>query len=884
MPKQKKRSLEEKFDMIGRVFGLRKRGNVYIFNEYKSSIDGTAFSQKDVMSAMLENRDVLAIIPTGGGKSICFQGPAILQEGITMVITPLVSLIDDQVRNFNAKAGMAYKNGYIDKEYRAIYPNMDDMSNMDVFEEILHPSSEHIEYKLLYLSPERLARPKFRRMLVEMEDKGLNISLVIVDEAHCISQWGFDFRESYLRIINFLHERKKRPVVGAFTATATPQDVEYIEYLLDFRKSEKRNKYRKFISIVPRNNLEICIRKCDEGSPDPQKRRLAALYDILQKRNKSVSTIIYCTTVVQVKYLYKVLAITDEKLDVSDRSLLCTYYGRMKPEDKQKSMRKFCSKKRCCIMIATKAFGMGIDKDDIGLIIHYDVPRSLEDYYQEVGRAGRKKGLQAKCILLVGKVAKDNDQEAKNVEEDFKNNLRGTVEYTLEMVVRDTEDTLSLEMMPIESRLSYDEKMTIQNLRRYRFQRVWYMVKHYVRNDPQNYIVNYLNSRIDTDFKDLGHVDEKLLHTTIDHLRKLISGTNDLYINNTRIANILRWHPDSYELNEPCELKITKWEPIDGEEDEDDDSESSQNFGYEMTSRTISFTINGKEKLTYFDMCVADAVYSIAATGAKIIYVKTIWEVLSGDTDVKFSRADSNIKKEIEESIQRMINTWITITDEIGIDIVQKQFINIRRRSEGELGYDYIGIAPLYRYAEDINGEIISIPVSLLAVHMYEKNCFKPVPLISDDGTQHKWKATIENAVLAHYLLHRISIYRKSNRSRYLNFSTIRNVLQVYLGKSMGHGIGFLNQKILSILLYYNTIGYMPKKKEDNDDEDNDKMNRAIIGYADKDDKEDNRKKRECKIINPIDLDPLKDNFGWIDHGIYVEYGIKLSQLYGIIL
>ena len=998
------RSEKKHIDLISNVFSQKLSGESFTFKTFKDSCNGGMFSQKDIIDSILMHNDTFAIIPTGGGKSLCFQSAALCLSGLTIVVTPLVALIADQVSNYNEIAIEAFKSGRVSKVYKAIFPCMNDMSDSETMDELLNPSDENVVYKLLYLSPERLAKAKFRRLISEKENEdGLKISQIVVDEAHCLSQWGFDFRESYLRIINFINERPKKPVISAFTATATPQDIEYIESLLDFKKSEKRGKYSRYISIVPRDNLRIIFRNCSDGIPE--KSRYSTLCSILKKKSRKTPTIVYCTTVLQTEDLFDRLTDEGSLLDKNTCKRILKYHGQMDDLEKQRNASDFMKKKNC-IMLATKAFGMGIDKDDIGLIIHYDMPRSLEDYYQEIGRAGRKPGLSADCYILYSKLYCDADK-------------RGCLEHTIDVVKNYTQILLNLENLPIESRLTHEEKKVIFYLTKHRLSKVidYYKSINKKNSDPlkaQRFIIDYLQETItersfenidknlETDEEGFGMriIEEDLLHSMISHLRKMISVTNDLHINNTKIANILRWHPDSYELNTPCDIEITEWKrkepkykkifntdihkttvfvrssdcsgkdirnkinyawkiwtsgdgrPIVNPEylfliDSSDMSISGKVFTYNLNrklwypcskkdseiqsfleddidikglfpkntytswrlstlesylernedqneiddsqipfvsiygqrSRKVQYTIYGNEKLTYFDMCVADAIYSIATNGNSTIYDKTIWEVLSGDLSAKFSRADSKIKLDIENSINRMINTEITITDDNNFKIEKQQFLPLRKHPKGELGYYYLDTPPLYRYAEESNGEIISVPVSLLALHLYSSNPYKPAPLVDDNNVQRfTWKATIENAVLAHYLLHRISIYRRKKRGDHISFSTIRQILSRYIIESLNRGLGFLHQKIISILLYYDEIGFIAYRQN----EESDYM--TFSGYADSSTHDDNRKNRIVTIMYPKYLDESENHEDDIDHGIYIENGIKLSQLCGVIL
>ena len=793
---------KEQIELIQNIFRTNNDSDRFEFKQFNDTKAQLSFSQKDIISSILSGNDTLAIIPTGGGKTLCFQGPSLCFKGLTIVVTPLTALISDQVKTFNKKAFSAYKAGRTPKLYKAIYPGMDELHNSDILDKILHPDDKNTEYKLLYLSPERLTKPKFKRLISEKErNDNLVISHIVIDEAHCLSQWGFDFRESYLNIINFINARPKRPIVSAFTATATPQDIEYIEYLLDFKKSCKKNKYKRFISITPRENLSIKLISCDDHSSSPDKWRYTQLLHIIKQYADNHSILIYCTSVVHTEQLYHQLTKENNTLSEDIQKRTCVYHGQMTSEDKYTNLKKFMSNKCPHIMIATKAFGMGIDKDDIGTIIHYDIPHSLEDYYQEIGRAGRIQNMTATCYLLYAKTYSESD-------------YLGCLSHTIKIIKNDEPNRLTLEQLPIESRLSEASKDTILYLEKYRFSMVIdfisYMKKRSSEEDPQVFINDYLQKGItqfafDHTKKNLkitlpasmeSHSVPELLHDMIAELLSIISGINELYINNTKIANILRWNPNFYELNQLCDTTIKKW---DGE-----------------YFRKVTFGIHGSKKLTYFDLCVADAIYTIASHGFTRVYTKHIWEILSGDSGVKFSRADSKIKLEIEKSIDRMMNTKISIIDE-DIKYDKAPFLPAKRGQDGEMGYFLYDALPIYQYAELLNGELISIPVSLLALHLHKKNKFKPAPFLTDDTAKnYTWKATAENTVLAHYLLHRIFIYKKLKRCAYISFPSLRRILSGFLDESNHHNIGFLNTKILFILFYYDRTEFIPKRENKN--------------------------------------------------------------------
>lgn len=311
--------------------------------------------QDKLIDAVLSGRDVFGIMPTGGGKSICYQIPALLLPGITLVISPLISLMQDQVSALKA-AGIpaAYVNRTLTgAQIQAVYRNL--LAG---------------KYKIVYVAPERLDYPGF----VSMSRK-LCISFLAVDEAHCISQWGQDFRPSYLRIVDFIRSLPYRPVVGAYTATATMQVRQDVEKILNL------NQPVRAVTGYDRPNLYFEV-----IHPELKDRELKRL--LTERRGKS--GIIYCATRKKVETVC-------EHLD-SLGYAVTRYHAGLDEAERTKNQNDFLYDRKT-IMVATNAFGMGIDKSNVSFVIHYNMPKSIEAYYQEAGRAGRD-GSEADCILL----------------------------------------------------------------------------------------------------------------------------------------------------------------------------------------------------------------------------------------------------------------------------------------------------------------------------------------------------------------------------------------------------------------------------------------------------------------------------------------------------
>ena len=317
--------------------------------------DSFRTGQEEIINHILLKEDCLAIMPTGAGKSICYQIPAVLFSGVTIVISPLISLMKDQVDTLN-EIGIS-----------ATYINSS-LSERDYIQTI--ENIYHNIYKIIYVAPERFLSETFINML-----NMLNVSMIAVDEAHCVSQWGHDFRPSYCEIAPIISKLKERPVVACFTATATQVVKDDIINLL------KLNNPFVLTTGFNRENLYFSVQ-----TPENKK---DFLLNFLEE-HKNTSGIIYCSTRKTVDELYKQL---------SDNSyLICKYHAGMSEKARSKAQDDFVYD-RCEIMVATNAFGMGIDKSNVRYVIHYNMPSDLESYYQEAGRAGRD-GDKAECILL----------------------------------------------------------------------------------------------------------------------------------------------------------------------------------------------------------------------------------------------------------------------------------------------------------------------------------------------------------------------------------------------------------------------------------------------------------------------------------------------------
>lgn len=361
--------------------------------------DAFRTGQEEVIDSLLEGRDAVGIMPTGAGKSLCFQIPSLIFEGVSLVVSPLISLMKDQVGALRQSGvAAAYLNSALTyRQMRAVLKN-----------------ASAGKYPLLYVAPERLDTEDF----VDFA-RGASIPFVAVDEAHCVSQWGQDFRPSYLKIGDFVRSLPRRPVLGAFTATATPQVRDDIVRLLDLRAP----------SVVTtgfdRKNLYFEVR-----TPESKE---ASLMEFLGSR-RGKSGIIYCLTRRGVDEVWGKL--------LKAGYPATRYHAGLSQEERRENQERFQTDS-APIIVATNAFGMGIDKSNVGYVLHYNMPKNMESYYQEAGRAGRD-GSPAECVLFFGGqdvitnqffIEKDRENEEldfetlQKVREADRKRLRQMVEY-----------------------------------------------------------------------------------------------------------------------------------------------------------------------------------------------------------------------------------------------------------------------------------------------------------------------------------------------------------------------------------------------------------------------------------------------------------------------
>lgn len=338
--------------------------------------------QKKVVESLLNRNDTVAIMPTGAGKSICFQIPALLFEGVTLVISPLISLMKDQVDSLR-QLGIA-----------AVYINSS-ISKAQLYKDLQDISAGF--YKIIYIAPERLT-PEYLPNSFE----NLNISMIAIDEAHCLSQWGHDFRPSYRNILNFTNSLRIKPIISAFTATATPEVKTDIINLLGLKNPNV------FVTGFDRPNLYFSVLRGEV------KDKFVIDY---VKKHQDEAGIIYVGTRKDVDALQVLLEIKGIKAG--------RYHAGMTDEERNQMQEDFLYD-NLSVMVATNAFGMGIDKPNVRYVIHYNMPKNMEAYYQEAGRAGRD-GLSGNCILLYS--PQDTQLQKFLISKSTESEIRQQLEY-----------------------------------------------------------------------------------------------------------------------------------------------------------------------------------------------------------------------------------------------------------------------------------------------------------------------------------------------------------------------------------------------------------------------------------------------------------------------
>lgn len=782
--------------------------------------------QKTIFNKLVSGKDKIAVLPTALGKSFCFQAPACLLDGITLVISPLSVLIKDQVNNFNDKS-ITINNNLI----RAVDIKDYNMSTISTLKEIVKDR----QIKLVYITPEKLAREKFRRAFKEAGwlKPGV-VSMIAIDEIHCMSQWGFDFRQSYLKISEFIDLFDQRPVVSGFTATATMFDVNTIKEVLHIKS-------RTIFDLPARNNLKIRI--TDKNTvyikPNPiriQKDILKTLYSSLNSKKCQGDTIIYCHT----RSIVDLLAKT---LNVEGADIIPFHAGKTQKE-KEEAYKRVMIKNapRRLIIVATNAFGMGVDKPNFRCVIHLGMPNSIEEYYQEIGRAGRD-GKESICILI-------NTSSGKRIP--YKK-PGGTI---IPKMARETQTILSgirASRYVLLNGLINDQHKDSD---------IQSTMIEYFKKDSINEVLkdafDCCKSRKDKDIirKALTASDKSDCRSKL--ITTFANMPYEFHINNTRPANVIR--SGKYEINKEYKENVKEWRSkkipllMFGDKYKNayhvwgksifwhdmvlikrPDKKITTAFlnGYFMkhvypdisikednrffaavennkivriykikdsvfknVTSTGTFNMDGKtlpisnymgtynnrilfdnsnifrtikgieiaefngprsynysfklsEKLTCWDMMIADAVYSVMNKDSGDVYVRDIIRLVLGKDKINMQYGEKDIMAEsVISSIDKMINTGFTLNK-----YKTEPFLPLTKVSD--YTYSYMKKPLLYRYAEKQNGQLIKFPSELM-----------------DCGSRNP-----ESRIVNYYLIHRAYIFRKTGKERTIDISYILKLL-----------------------------------------------------------------------------------------------------------
>ena len=795
--------------------------------------------QKQVITSLFNEVNTLVMLPTGYGKSFCFQGPACKREGLTIVITPITSLILDQVKEFNGR-GLKLEVGGMVKRMRAEHAYSTDPFDTDYSHEKLVKriceGSDSEEIKLLYIAPELFTREKFKRLIhTHFEEDGPCladlISMIVVDEAHCMVQWGFDFRESFLKvkvtIDRLLKEREEKyaenPVIAAFSASMTKFDLEILYGMLHI---DKKNTIKLEQDDYLRDNLHINI--VDANGMDGEKKvadiiiRLKAFLKDYEKTKDAV--LIYAPRVQDVTELYEILTEDPELAEA-----IALFHGRLSTSDKEDVTDDFISGKKR-IVIATKAFGMGIDKDNIRMVIHYKMSCSPEEYYQEIGRAGRdkKKIKAASCILYydnetykslkswVSRGSAANGNITGGMDDETKKKLKEMRKFKfekLDSILKDGIDKpdevqkkiiqyffynmvkwdlgqevlksakLSMKLPDVlqmnNTKLVNDIRKGIYTKDEYKKVTTQERKSGRLKNIPEDKRCNV--QLAETDIHKVTCLIKVDRVDGFDDWESLINGVNGVLVKGLKRVKaqmVLVVKNNSvisvYEKNEKgvfvedtgsyyIGVLVSKFNDQFKKMNGSDIKACVIRGGRE--AHELKFRIS--EDVDYFDMLVADAVFTLQNYGVEPIRVIDVCRILTGQTvsgNSGFSHMNQDkLPKRVHQSIEKLRSTdlGILFDDDKPSDSESHFILPMFPYADDKKSYG--GLKPwLYSFAEkDMNGEVLKVPASY------------PRKIFVEKGT----KVSIPNIVMANLITRRILLYGHNRRINRMNIEKVKEVV-----------------------------------------------------------------------------------------------------------